>query len=74
MKKELANSEKEAEILESNIYHLNVEIENLKSIQEEKEESLRSMVRAVLEEEKKVERAKVGITIDKTVLKVIVNC
>ena len=71
MKKEFASSEKEAEILESNIYHLNVEIENLKSIQEEKEESLRSMVRAVQEEEKKVERAKVGITRDETVLKAL---
>ena len=61
MKKELASTEKEAEIQESNMYHLSVEIENLRSIQEEKEETLRSMSRAVLEEEKKLERAKVKI-------------
>lgn len=59
LKKELANTEKEAEIQESNIYHFKVEIENLKSIQEEKEETLRSMTRAVVEEERKLERAKV---------------
>ena len=64
MKKELASTEKEAEIQESNMYHLSVEIENLRSIQEEKEETLRSMSRAVLEEEKKLERAKVKISID----------
>ena len=64
MKKELASTEKEAEIQESNMYHLSVEIENLRSIQEEKEETLRSMTRAVLEEEKKLERAKVKISID----------
>ena len=46
------------------MYHLSVEIENLRSIQEEKEETLRSMSRAVLEEEKKLERAKVKISID----------
>ena len=43
---------------------MSVEIENLRSIQEEKEETLRSMSRAVLEEEKKLERAKVKISID----------
>ena len=61
LKKELASTEKEAEIQESNIYHYNVEIENLKSIQEEKEETLRSMTRAVVEEERKLERAQVEI-------------
>ena len=61
LKKELASTEKEAEIQESNIYHFKVEIENLKSIQEEKEETLRSMTRAVVEEERKLERAQVEI-------------
>ena len=61
LKKELASTEKEAEIQESHIYHFNVEIESLKSIQEEKEETLRSMTRAVVEEERKLERAQVNI-------------
>ena len=61
LKKELASAEKEAEIQESHIYHFKVEIESLKSIQEEKEETLRSMTRAVVEEERKLERAQVEI-------------
>ena len=59
LRKELASTEKEAEIQESHIYHFKVEIESLKSIQEEKEETLRSITRAVVEEERKLERAKV---------------
>ena len=44
---------------EKSLYQLNIDMENLRSIQEEKEESLRMMTRAVLEEDKKLERAKV---------------
>ena len=51
--------EKEISIMEKSLYQLRIDLENLKSIQEEKEESLRVAARAVLEEDKKLERAKV---------------
>ena len=45
--------------MEKSLYQLRIDLENLKSIQEEKEESLRVAARAVLEEDKKLERARV---------------
>ena len=46
--------EKEISIMEKSLYQLRIDLENLKSIQEEKEESLRVAARAVLEEDKKL--------------------
>ena len=45
--------------MEKSLYQLRIDLENLKSIQEEKEESLRVAARAVHEEDKKLERARV---------------
>ena len=47
--------------VEKSLHQSKVDLENLKSIQEEKEETLRVMTRALKEEEKKIERAKVSI-------------
>ena len=55
----MARLDKELSENEKSLYQLNIDMENLRSIQEEKEESLRMMTRAVLEEDKKLERAKV---------------
>ena len=51
--------QKEISIMEKSLYQLRIDLENLKSIQEEKEETLRVATRSVLEEEKKLDRAKV---------------
>ena len=51
--------QKEISIMEKSLYQLRIDLENLKSIQEEKEETLRVVTRSVLEEEKKLDRAKV---------------
>ena len=51
--------EKEIFYVEKSLHQSKIDLENLKSIQEEKEETLRVMTRAVKEEEKKIERAKV---------------
>ena len=45
--------------MEKSLYQLRIDLENLKSIQEEKEETLRVATRSVLEEDKKLDRAKV---------------
>lgn len=47
--------------VEKSLHQSKIDLENLKSIQEEKEETLRVMTRALKEEEKKIERAKVRI-------------
>ena len=52
--------EKEISLSERTLYQLNIDLENLKSVQEEKEEALRMVTRAVQEEDKKLVRAKVG--------------
>ena len=52
--------EKDIDMNENCVRQLNVDLENLRSIQEEKEETLRVMTRAVHEEDKKLERAKVS--------------
>ena len=51
--------EKEIILSERTLYQLNIDLENLKSVQEEKEEALRMVTRAVQEEDKKLVRAKV---------------
>ena len=51
--------EKEISLSERTLYQLNIDLENLKSVQEEKEEALRMVTRAVHEEDKKLVRAKV---------------
>ena len=51
--------EKEISLSERTLYQLNIDLENLKSVQEEKEEALRMVTRAVQEEDKKLVRAKV---------------
>ena len=51
--------QKEISIMEKSLYQLRIDLENLKSIQEEKEETLRVATRSVLEEDKKLDRAKV---------------
>ena len=53
--------EKEISLSERTLYQLNIDLENLKSVQEEKEEALRMVTRAVQEEDKKLVRAKVNI-------------
>ena len=53
--------EKEILYVEKSLHQSKIDLENLKSIQEEKEETLRVMTRALKEEEKKIERAKVSI-------------
>ena len=59
MNKEIAAVEKDILYAEKSLRQSKIDLENLKSIQEEKEETLRVMTRAVKEEEKKIERAKV---------------
>ena len=61
MNKEISKVETEVFSVEKSLLQSKIDLENLKSIQEEKEESLRVMTRALKEEEKKIERAKVCI-------------
>ena len=58
MNKTLVQLEKEIKVSEETLYQLNVDLENLKSIQEEKEETLRIATRAIMEEDRKLERAR----------------
>ena len=58
MNKAIKQLEKEIKSGEEALYQVNVDLENLRCIQEEKEESLRMATRAVMEEDKKLERAK----------------
>ena len=57
--KAVTGLEKEISLSERTLYQLNIDLENLKSVQEEKEEALRMVTRAVQEEDKKLVRAKV---------------
>ena len=59
LSKEISTVEKEIFYVEKSLHQSKIDLENLKSIQEEKEETLRVMTRALKEEEKKIERAKV---------------
>ena len=59
LNKEISKVEKEIFSVEKSLLQSKIDLENLKSIQEEKVESLRVMTRALKEEEKKIERAKV---------------
>ena len=61
LSKEISAVEKEIFYVEKSLHQSKIDLENLKSIQEEKEETLRVMTRALKEEEKKIERAKVII-------------
>ena len=61
LSKEISAVEKEIFYVEKGLHQSKIDLENLKSIQEEKEETLRVMARALKEEEKKIERAKVII-------------
>ena len=61
LSKEISAVEKEIFYVEKSLHQSKIDLENLKSIQEEKEETLRVMTRALKEEEKKIERAKVTI-------------
>ena len=61
LRKEISAVEKEIFYVEKSLHQSKIDLENLKSIQEEKEETLRVMTRALKEEEKKIERAKVII-------------
>ena len=61
LSKEISAVEKEIFYVEKGLHQSKIDLENLKSIQEEKEETLRVMTRALKEEEKKIERAKVII-------------
>ena len=63
LSKEISKVEKEIFSVEKSLLQSKIDLENLKSVQEEKEESLRVMTRALNEEEKKIERAKVCIFI-----------
>ena len=56
--------EKEISLSERTLYQLNIDLENLKSVQEEKEEALRMVTRAVHEEDKKLVRAKVCLLLN----------
>ena len=58
LNKAIKQLEKEIKSGEEALYQVNVDLENLRCIQEEKEESLRMATRAVIEEDKKLERAK----------------
>ena len=74
MRKSISAVEKQISFVEKNLHQSRIDLENLKSIQEEKEETLRVMAGAVKEEEKKLDRAKVKIKRNFTIAFSFLEC